>query len=127
MFIELSAEQQALRDEVRAYFGSLLSEAEREALLTERHGTVYREVVRRMGRDGWLGVGWPREYGGRGASPVQVAIFNMEDARSRALQPINRVGINLAVQDAVAAANAQVVRQLDVVEGQAVHCAPPSC
>jgi alkylation response protein AidB-like acyl-CoA dehydrogenase len=35
-------------------------------------------------------------YGGRGASPVQVAIFNMEYARSRALQPIGRVGINLA-------------------------------
>ena len=38
----------------------------------------------------------PTEYGGRGASPVEVAIFNMEYARSRALQPVNRVGINLA-------------------------------
>jgi len=44
----------------------------------------------------WVGIHWPREYGGRGASPVEVAIFNMEYARSRALQPINRVGINLA-------------------------------
>lgn len=44
----------------------------------------------------WVGIHWPAEYGGRGASPVQVAIFNMEYARSRALQPINRVGINLA-------------------------------
>src|SRR3954468_14372775 len=44
----------------------------------------------------WVGIHWPEAYGGRGASPVQVAIFNMEYARSRALQPINRVGINLA-------------------------------
>ncbi|MGH9026513.1 MAG: acyl-CoA dehydrogenase family protein [Acidimicrobiia bacterium] len=44
----------------------------------------------------WVGIHWPEEYGGRGASPVQVAIFNMEYARSRALQPVNRVGINLA-------------------------------
>jgi alkylation response protein AidB-like acyl-CoA dehydrogenase len=44
----------------------------------------------------WVGVHWPREYGGRSASPVQVAIFNMEYARSRAAQPVNRVGINLA-------------------------------
>jgi alkylation response protein AidB-like acyl-CoA dehydrogenase len=44
----------------------------------------------------WVGIHWPVDYGGRGASPVQVAIFNMEYARSRALQPINRVGINLA-------------------------------
>jgi alkylation response protein AidB-like acyl-CoA dehydrogenase len=43
-----------------------------------------------------VGIHWPEEYGGRGASPVQVAIFNMEYARSRALQPVNRVGINLA-------------------------------
>jgi alkylation response protein AidB-like acyl-CoA dehydrogenase len=44
----------------------------------------------------WVGLHWPEEYGGRGSSPVEVAIFNMEYARSRALQPINRVGINLA-------------------------------
>jgi alkylation response protein AidB-like acyl-CoA dehydrogenase len=44
----------------------------------------------------WVGIHWPEQYGGRGASPVEVALFNMEYARSRALQPINRVGINLA-------------------------------
>jgi alkylation response protein AidB-like acyl-CoA dehydrogenase len=44
----------------------------------------------------WVGVHWPAAYGGRDATPVEVAIFNMEYARSRALQPINRVGINLA-------------------------------
>jgi alkylation response protein AidB-like acyl-CoA dehydrogenase len=49
-----------------------------------------------LARDRWVGIHWPEEYGGRGASPVQVAIFNMEYARSRALQPVNRVGINLA-------------------------------
>ncbi|HET9730938.1 MAG TPA: acyl-CoA dehydrogenase family protein [Acidimicrobiia bacterium] len=49
-----------------------------------------------LARDRWVGIHWPEAYGGRGASPVQVAIFNMEYARSRALQPINRVGINLA-------------------------------
>jgi len=49
-----------------------------------------------LAADRWVGIHWPSEYGGRGASPVEVAIFNMEYARSRALQPINRVGINLA-------------------------------
>src|SRR5215510_7071003 len=82
MFIELTTEQRALRDEVRAYFGGLLAPAEREALLTERHGTVYREVVRRMGRDGWLGVGWPQEYGGRGLGQVEQQIFVNEAARA---------------------------------------------
>ncbi len=50
----------------------------------------------RLAEGHWVGIHWPESYGGRGASPVEVAIFNMEYARSRALQPINRVGINLA-------------------------------
>jgi 3-oxo-4-pregnene-20-carboxyl-CoA dehydrogenase beta subunit len=82
MFIDLTADQAALRDQLRAYFAALLSPAERAALLTERHGEVYRDVVRRMGRDGWLGVGWPREYGGRGLGPVEQQIFVNEAARA---------------------------------------------
>jgi alkylation response protein AidB-like acyl-CoA dehydrogenase len=49
-----------------------------------------------LAADRWVGIHWPVEYGGRGATPVQVAIFNMEYARARAPQPVNRVGINLA-------------------------------
>jgi 3-oxo-4-pregnene-20-carboxyl-CoA dehydrogenase beta subunit len=82
MFIDLTAEQAALRDTLRDYFGGLLSPAERAELLTERHGAVYRDVVRRMGRDGWLGVGWPAEYGGRGFGQVEHQIFVNEAARA---------------------------------------------
>ncbi len=45
---------------------------------------------------GWIGISWPADYGGRGAGPIEVAIFNTEYARSGAPQPVNRVGINLA-------------------------------
>jgi len=45
---------------------------------------------------GWVGIDWPVAYGGRGASAVEVAIFNAEYARSGAAQLVNRVGINLA-------------------------------
>ena len=82
MFIELTGSQRALRDELRAYFGSVLTPAEREAMLTARHGGIYRDLVRRMGRDGWLGVGWPREYGGRGLGRVEQQIFVNEAARA---------------------------------------------
>ena len=82
MFLDLTAEQRALRDELRAYFTGLISPAERAAMLTDRHGAVYREVVRRMGRDGWLGVGWPAEYGGRGLGQVEQQIFANEAARA---------------------------------------------
>jgi 3-oxo-4-pregnene-20-carboxyl-CoA dehydrogenase beta subunit len=80
MYLELTDAQAALRAELRAYFAGLISAAEREAMLTQRHGTVYREVVRRMGRDGWLGVGWPVRYGGRGLGQVEQQIFATEAA-----------------------------------------------
>jgi alkylation response protein AidB-like acyl-CoA dehydrogenase len=80
MFIELTDSQLALRDELREYFAGLISAGERAAMVTERHGPVYREVVRRMGRDGWLGVGWPAEYGGRGLGQVEQQIFVSEAA-----------------------------------------------
>jgi alkylation response protein AidB-like acyl-CoA dehydrogenase len=82
MFIELTRQQAALRDELRGYFAGLLTQAERAALLTERHGRVYKDLVRRMGRDGWLGVGWPREYGGQGFGQVEQQIFVNEAARA---------------------------------------------
>ncbi len=80
MFLDLSDEQRTLRDEVRTYFATLISPAERAAMLTQRHGTVYRDVVRRMGRDGWLGLGWPVEYGGRGLGQIEQQIFVNEAA-----------------------------------------------
>ena len=82
MFCDLTDSQLALRDELCRYFSGLLSPGERTALLTERHGTVYRDVVRRMGRDGWLGVGWPASYGGRGFGQVEQQIFVSEAARA---------------------------------------------
>jgi 3-oxo-4-pregnene-20-carboxyl-CoA dehydrogenase beta subunit len=82
MFIDLTPEQVALRDELRAYFGTLMTDAERAELFTDRHGAAYRAVVRRMGKDGWLGVGWPREFGGRGFGQLEQQIFANEAARA---------------------------------------------
>lgn len=50
----------------------------------------------RLAADRWVGVHWPADYGGRSATPVQVALYNLEYARAGAPQPVNRVGINLA-------------------------------
>ncbi len=80
MFLDLTDAQRGLQSELRAYFATLLEPDERELLLTQRHGAVYRDVVRRMGRDGWLGVGWPEQYGGRGFGQVEQQIFVNEAA-----------------------------------------------
>jgi alkylation response protein AidB-like acyl-CoA dehydrogenase len=50
---------------------------------------------RRLAAGGWVGVHWPREYGGRGATTVENYILQEEFARSRAPEIINRIGVNL--------------------------------
>src|SRR6266700_3696941 len=82
MFLDLTERQLALRDELRSYFAGLISPAERTAMRTDRHGTAYQGLIRRMGADGWLGVGWPAEYGGRGFGQVEQQIFASEAARA---------------------------------------------
>ena len=82
MQVELTAAQQELRTELRSYFAGLISPEERRAMKRERHGPVFREIVRRMGRDGRLGVGWPVEYGGQGFGGIEQHLFVDEAARA---------------------------------------------
>jgi alkylation response protein AidB-like acyl-CoA dehydrogenase len=97
--IELDPEQQRLRAELRQYFEGLMT-PERRAALTggEAGGDAYRAVVRQMGRDGWLGVGWPVEYGGQGRTPIEQYLFYDEANRAGAPLPLvtlNTVGPTL--------------------------------
>ena len=82
MFIELTEDQRALQTELRGYFSNLISPEEAEIMRTERHGPTYRDVIRRMGKDRWLGVGWPKEFGGHGFGDVEQQIFANEAVRA---------------------------------------------
>ncbi|MFF1608354.1 acyl-CoA dehydrogenase family protein [Amycolatopsis sp. NPDC058278] len=82
MHVELTTAQRQLRAELREYFAGLISPGERRAMRRERHGPVFREIVRRMGRDGRLGVGWPVEYGGQGFGGIEQHLFVDEAARA---------------------------------------------
>ena len=98
MFIAYTPEQERLRVELREYFASLMTPQRRVALNSGGDygdGAVYREVVRQMGRDGWLTLSWPEQYGGRGASTLDQLIFADEAAAAGAPVPfltINTVG-----------------------------------
>jgi len=99
MRIALTDDQEALRDELRSYFAELMT-PEVEAALSggEWGGGPARELALRMGRDGWLGIGWPKEYGGQGRSAVEQFIFFDEAQRAGAPVPfltINTVGPTL--------------------------------
>ncbi len=96
MEIALTEEQQALKSELRAYYENLLTpEVEQELSLAGGVGPAVRRVVRQMGSDGWLGIGWPTEWGGQGRSAIEQFIFFDESMRSGAPVPmltINTVG-----------------------------------
>ena len=100
MRIAYTAEQERLRQELRAYFGRLMTPGVRAALAgggdgDYGDGQAYREVVRRLGRDGWLALGWPQEHGGRGGTMLDQLIFTDEAAIARVPVPfltINTVG-----------------------------------
>ena len=87
MYIDFTPEHQALRKEIRDYYRELFTPELRAALDAEHEqmgGPVFREIVGRMGQDGWLGIGWPEEYGGQGRTPIEQFIFWDETYRARA-------------------------------------------
>src|SRR4051812_30137853 len=96
MRIAYTDDQLKLRDELRSYFRTLVTpEVANEMAQGEMGGPKSREAVARMGKDGWLGVGWPEEYGGRGFGPMEQFVFYDEAQRAGAPVPfltINTVG-----------------------------------
>ncbi|KMS92316.1 acyl-CoA dehydrogenase family protein [Prauserella rugosa] len=99
MRIAYAPEHERLRTELRGYFGELMTPERREGLQTEGgeygDGTAYTEIVRQLGEDRWLALGWPREYGGRGGTMLEQLIFTDEAAIAGVPVPfltINTVG-----------------------------------
>jgi alkylation response protein AidB-like acyl-CoA dehydrogenase len=97
--IGYTPEQERLRHELREYFAEVMTPQVRAELSAAEgdygDGTAYRSVVRRLGKDGWLTLGWPREYGGRGLGPMEQLIFMDEASTARVPVPfltINTVG-----------------------------------
>ncbi|NEE10775.1 acyl-CoA dehydrogenase, partial [Streptomyces sp. SID7499] len=81
MHLEYTPEQQRLRTELRTYFATLVPDnAYARYAEPAAQKRFYRDTVRRLGADGWLGVGWPKEYGGRGLTPMEQFIFFDEAA-----------------------------------------------
>lgn len=94
--------QRRLRAELRSYFAGLFPEEVRRRAGEEGVGGQYfRDVVARLGADGWLGIGWPVEYGGRGRSMEDQFIFFDEVQRAGLPFPfvtVNTVGPTLMAQ-----------------------------
>jgi len=99
MHISYTPEQEQLRQELREYFAALMTPERRAGLAHAEgeygDGAIYKEVVRQLGRDGWLAIGWPAEYGGQDRSVLDQLIFTDEAAIAGVPIPfltINTVG-----------------------------------
>jgi len=75
MFVDLTPEQHALRMEIRDYFNNLMTPELRLSLRGKEGGDEFRDTIRQMGKDGWLAVGWPKEFGGQGYAATEQLIF----------------------------------------------------
>ncbi|MHB1486003.1 MAG: acyl-CoA dehydrogenase family protein [Acidimicrobiales bacterium] len=99
MELSYSPAECGLRDELRAYFAQLMTPAMRDLLRLESEGgPTYRSLVRQMGADGWLGLGWPVQFGGQGRPAGDQFIFFDEAQRAGAPVPLvtlNTVGPTL--------------------------------
>ena len=98
MRIDYTPEQRALAAELREYFAELMTPERRESLRAGDEygdGVAYKEIVRQLGKDGWLALGWPKEYGGQGRPMLDQLIFTDEAAVAGVPVPfltVNTVG-----------------------------------
>ncbi|MET8872132.1 acyl-CoA dehydrogenase family protein [Nocardia sp. NPDC004604] len=99
MNIDFTEEQQQLRKHLRAYFAELMTPEIRAALDGPggEYGApeAYKQVVRSLGRDGWLTLGWPAEFGGQNRPAMDQLIFNDEAAAAGVPFPfltVNTIG-----------------------------------
>jgi len=89
MYVGLSKEHEALRDELRAYYDELLTpEVEDDLRKGEGVGQVSKDTWKKMASDGYAGVGWPKEWGGRGLTPIEQFVFFDESMRAGAPVPM---------------------------------------
>ena len=99
MYLQETTEQRALRTTLRDYFRALMTPEVTRALRDDgESGPARRRVLRQMGADGMLGIGWPKEYGGQGRPATDQFIFFDEAQRAQAPLPfvtLNTVGPTL--------------------------------
>ena len=114
MNIELTPEQKALQQEVRTYMKSVMTPALLAEMkipeLKEGGGAEFRKQYARMGADGWIGLSWSKELGGRELSHIEQYIFTDEVVRSgfaypflttEAVTPVIAANANDAVREEV--------------------------
>ncbi|MGH8013713.1 MAG: acyl-CoA dehydrogenase family protein, partial [Candidatus Binataceae bacterium] len=99
MDLSFTPEEEGFRIKVRTFLQDNLPPGWGKAGFRPPGGSMMeflRNWQRRLYEGGFLGMAWPKEYGGQGSSQVEMAIFNEEIARVRAPGPLNVLGVTMA-------------------------------
>ena len=91
MDLTLNPSEEKLRDEVRAWLADNHPGPEPDEL--DAVISFRREWQLKLYEAGWAGISWPEEYGGRGATLIEQAVFAQEMARAEAPSPANILGL----------------------------------
>jgi alkylation response protein AidB-like acyl-CoA dehydrogenase len=99
MYLDYTPDEVALKQQLRGYLTEIMTpELREEVEVTEGGGPLYRAALKRMGADGWLGIAWPKAYGGQERTPLEQFIFADEVQRAGFPLPfltLNTVGPTL--------------------------------
>jgi len=127
MDLNLTPTEQQFRDEFRAWLKTNVPEewkGGRNAEDRDDYVEYLRDWQRKLYEGGWAGINWPKEYGGRGASLMEQAIFQEELARANAPQLIGTIGLSLVGPTIIAmGTEAQKSRYLaPILSGEEIWC-----
>jgi alkylation response protein AidB-like acyl-CoA dehydrogenase len=120
--LTLTSEEQTFQDEVRAWLGEHHPGPEPDG--EEAKFDFRRAWQRELHDAGWAGISWPREFGGRGATLIEQAIFSEEMARAKAPSPANVLGLVMGGPVVIAhGTEAQKERFLEpILSGEEIWC-----
>jgi alkylation response protein AidB-like acyl-CoA dehydrogenase len=123
MDLTLSPSEESFRDEVATWLRENNPGPEPEGSLDEV--MQFRgEWQRKLHAAGWAGISWPKEFGGRGATMIEQAIFTGEAAAQEAPSPANVLGLAMGGPVVIAhGTDAQKERYLEpILTGDEIWC-----
>jgi alkylation response protein AidB-like acyl-CoA dehydrogenase len=124
MDLTLSPSEEQFRDEVRVWLEGNHPGPEPEGEGLDAVVTFRRDWQRKLHDAGWAGISWPEEFGGRGATLIEQAIFSQEMARADAPPPANILGLAMGGPVVIAhGTDEQKKRYLEpILSGEEIWC-----